>query len=450
MSGPHPDTDLTTGRSSGEWRDGASPKGRPASYGLGPIDADLSNPDHFTNGVPHATLRHLRDHDPVHWTPEYDGGRGFWSVTRYDDVMAVSRDPQTFSAAQGIRIEDMAPDEAAARSTKMETDAPEHTRFRRLVSKPFNRREVWTYELGLRAIAKDVVDRMATTTAFDFVGEIARELPMRMLGRLLGIDSEDGPWLVERGDALLGNTDPDYTSHPVGLVDTEEFRLMPFRSPAGYELFKYAEEQARKRRAAPTDDVISDLLGQPPVGEPLTDLEFKNFFTLLVAAGNDTTRYTMAAGLKALIERPSQLAELRDSIGVNPKLMDSAVEEILRWGTVTMHFRRTATRDVEMHGKQIAAGDKVVIWFMGADYDDRQFVDPYRFDIHRTPNEHCAFGRLSPHLCLGAHLARLEIRVLLDELLPRLADIAITGEMPILRSNFIAGIKQIPVTVTWN
>jgi cytochrome P450 len=130
--------------------------------------------------------------------------------------------------------------------------------------------------------------------------------------------------------------------------------------------------------------------------------------------------------------------------------MDSAVEEILRWGTVTMHFRRTATRDVEMHDKQIAAGDKVVIWFMGADYDERQFPDPYRFDIHRTPNDHCAFGRLSPHLCLGAHLARLEIRVLLDELLPRLADIRITGEMPILRSNFIAGIKKIPVTVSWS
>ncbi len=429
MSGPHPSADLDTG--------------------LGPIDADLSNPDAFTSGVPHATFRHLRDNDPIHWTPESDGGRGFWSATRYADVLAVSRDPETFSAAQGIRIEDMTPDETAARTTMMETDAPEHTRFRRLVSKPFNRREVWTYELGLRAIAKQVVDQMSGTTSFDFVGEIARELPMRMLGQLLGVDQADGPWLVERGDMLLGNTDPDYTSHPVGLVDTEEFRLMPFRSPAGYELFKYAEEQARIRRAAPTDDVISDLLGQPPVGEPLTDLEFKNFFTLLVAAGNDTTRYTMAAGLKALIERPQQLAELRDSIGNNPKLMDSAVEEILRWGTVTMHFRRTSTRDVEMHGRTIKAGDKVVMWFMGADYDERQFPEPYHFDIHRTPNDHCAFGRLSPHLCLGAHLARLEIRVLLDELLPRLADVAITGEMPILRSNFIAGIKQIPVTVTW-
>ncbi len=429
MSGPHPSADLVNG--------------------LGPIDADLSDPDAFTAGVPHATFRHLRDHDPVHWTPESDGGRGFWSVTRYDDLLAVSRDPETFSAAHGIRIEDMTTDEAAARSTMMETDAPEHTRFRRLVSKPFNRREVWTYEVGLRAIAKAVVDRMATTTSFDFVGEIARELPMRMLGQLLGVDQADGPWLVERGDMLLGNTDPDYTAHPVGLVDTDEFRLMPFRSPAGYELFKYAEEQARMRRAAPTDDVISDLLGRPPVGEPLTDLEFKNFFTLLVAAGNDTTRYTMAAGLKALVERPEQLAELRDSIGSNPKLMDSAVEEILRWGTVTMHFRRTATRDVEMHGRTIRGGDKVVIWFMGADYDERQFPDPYRFDIHRFPNDHCAFGRLSPHLCLGAHLARLEIRVLLDELLPRLSEIVITGPMPRLRSNFIAGIKQIPVTVTW-
>jgi cytochrome P450 len=429
MSGPAPDVDVTSG--------------------LGPTDADLSDPDAFVSGVPHATLRHLRNEHPVHWTPEKDGGRGFWSVTRYDDVLAVSRDPETFSCAQGIRIEDMDAEESAARSTMMETDAPEHTRFRRLVSKPFNRREVWTYEVALRTISREVVDRMATTTHFDFVHEMARELPMRMLGKLLGVPDGDGPWLVERGDALLGNTDPDFTDHPVGLVDTDEFRLMPFRSPAGYELFRYAEEQARVRREAPTDDVISDLLGVPPQGEPLTDLEFKNFFTLLVAAGNDTTRYTMTAGLKALIERPDQLDELRASIGTNPKLMDSAVEEILRWGTVTMHFRRTATRDVQMHGATIKRGDKVVMWFIGADYDERRFDDPFRFDIHRTPNDHCAFGRLTPHLCLGAHLARLEIRVLLDELLPRLSSATFDGPQPRLRSNFIAGIKQLPVAVAW-
>jgi cytochrome P450 len=417
---------------------------------LGRADADITDPDAFTSGVPHATFQRLRDRHPVSWWDETDGGSGFWAVTRFDDVMTVSRQPSIFSCASGIRMEEMDPEENAARRTMMEADAPEHTRYRRLVSKPFNRREVWTYENGLRLLARSVVDRVAGSPHFDFVHEVAQELPMRMLGRLLGVPEEDGPWLVERGDALLGNTDPEFTSHPVGLVDTDEFRLVPFRSPAGLDLFHYAQQQARLRIANPTDDVISALLKPPPgETEPLTELEFNNFFTLLVAAGNDTTRYTMAAGMKALLERPNQLAELRDAIGSNPALINSAVEEILRWGTVTMHFRRTAVSDTELGGRTIRAGDKVVIWFVAADYDERQFPNPYVFDIHRSPNEHCAFGRLSPHLCLGAHLARLEIRILLEELLPRLADVRLDGPVEYLRSNFIAGMKRLPLAVTW-
>jgi len=418
---------------------------------LGAADADLSDPDSFVGGVPHATFRRLRDEDPVSWTSEHGGGRGFWSVTRYADVLDVSRQPELFSCAQGIRIEDMDAEEHAARRTLMETDSPQHTRYRRLVSKPFNRREVMTYEQGLRLLARAGIDRVAGRQRVEFVRDVAQELPMRMLGRLLGVPDEDGPWLVEKGDALLGNSDPEFTTHPVGLVDTDEFRLMPFRSPAGIDLFRYASEQAKQRIAHPSDDVISDLLKPPPgESEPLTILEFNNFFTLLVAAGNDTTRYTMTAGIKALMERPEQLAALRAAVGTDEKLVSSAVEEILRWGTVTMHFRRTATTDLQLHGRQIAAGDKVVIWFMSADYDDRQFDDPFTFDIRRTPNEHAAFGIRSQHLCLGAHLARLEIRILLEELLPRLADIQPAGPIERLRSNFIAGIKRLPVELTWS
>jgi cytochrome P450 len=259
------------------------------------------------------------------------------------------------------------------------------------------------------------------------------------------VPDEDGPWLVERGDALLGNTDPDFTSHPVDLVDTGEFRLLPFRSPAGLELFRYAEEQARRRRARPTDDVISDLLAPMVDGDHLTDQEFDNFFTLLVAAGNDTTRYTMTQGLLALMEHPEQLAALRDGRAD----MDTAIEEILRWGTVTMHFRRTATRPTQLAGRELAAGDKVVVWFISADFDETQFADPYRFDIGRNPNDHVAFGRLSPHLCLGAQLARMELKVLFEELLPRLAAIRPAGPVERLRSNFISGIKRLPVEVAW-
>jgi cytochrome P450 len=416
---------------------------------LGPDDADITDPDAFVSGVPLATFERLRRTDPVSWWTEHDGGRGFWAVTRYDDLLRVSRDVATFSSAQGIRLEDMSPEETVARRTMMELDPPEHTAYRRLVSKPFSRREVYGYEHAIRLLARAVVDRaLALGPRIDFVEEVAKQLPMRMLGSLLGVPESDGPWLVERGDALLGNTDPQFTSHPVGLVDTDEFRMMPFRSPAAFELFRYAQEQAARRRASPTDDVISDLLRPKIDGEALTDHEFNNFFTLLVAAGNDTTRYTMTAGLKALIERPDQLDELRAAIGVDPDLVASAVEEILRWSTVTMHFRRTATRDVELGRRAIAAGDKVVIWFVAADYDDAEFTDPYTFDIHRAPNRHVAFGLMSPHLCLGAQLARLEIKVLLEELLPRLAEAKLAGPIDRLRSNFINGIKRLPIEVT--
>jgi cytochrome P450 len=413
---------------------------------VGDTHADITSHDTYVTGVPHATFARLRHEDPVSWWDETDGS-GFWAVTRYDDVLAVSKDHETFTVTQGIRLEEMDADETASRRTMMEMDPPEHTRYRRLVSKPFSRREVYAYEAAIRGLARLVIDEAAASgaTTFDFVGAIAKQLPMRMLGRLLGVPDDDGPWLVERGDALLGNTDPDFTSHPVDMVDTEEFRLLPFRSPAGIDLFRYAEEQARARRAHPTDDVISDLLAPMVDGDHLTDQEFDNFFTLLVAAGNDTTRYTMTQGMLALMEHPGQLDALRHGRAD----MDAAVEEILRWGTVTMHFRRTATRSTELAGRSLAAGDKVVVWFISADFDETQFPDPYRFDIGRTPNDHVAFGRLSPHLCLGAQLARMELKVLYEELLPRLADVRPAGPVERLRSNFISGIKRLPVQVAW-
>jgi cytochrome P450 len=387
----------------------------------------------------------------VSWWDEPDGS-GFWAVTRYHDLLAVSRDTKTFSNAQGITLEEMTTADFEARRNMMEYDSPEHTRYRRLVSKPFSRREVMAYENGIRLLARAVVDEVLppnATTELDFTEAIAKQLPMRMLGRLLGVPDEDGPWLVERGDALLGNFDPDMTEHPVGLVDTEEFSAMPFRSPAGIDLYRYAEQQAIKRREHPTDDVITDLLAPTIDGEQLSERDFKNFFVLLVGAGNDTTRYTMAHGMQALAEHPDQMQRLTNAIGNgDTDTVSRAVEEILRWGTVTMHFRRTATVDTELHGRSIKAGDKVVIWFTSANYDDDVFDDPYAFNIDRTPNDHVAFGLKSPHLCLGSHLARLEIRVLLEELLPRIKSAQITGPIDRLRSNFIRGIKHLPMTFT--
>ena len=416
----------------------------------GPDDLDIVDPDTYRSGFPHATFERLRRTDPVSRWNEHDGGSGFWAVTRYHDVLAVSRSVSTFSNAQGVTLEEMDSADFEARRNMLEYDPPEHTRYRRLVSRPFSRREVMGYEAAIRQIARDVLDDAlpaASTVHLDVTERIAKQLPMRMLGKLLGVPDTDGPWLVEKGDALLGNFDPEMTPFPVGLVDTDEFRSMPFRSPAGVELYRYAEEQARQRSECPMHDVINTLLQPTTDGERLTDLQFKNFFVLLVGAGNDTTRYTMAAGLRALAEHPDQFSALQGAIGTDPGLVDSAVEEILRYATVTMHFRRTATSDVELGGRKIRAGDKVVIWFASADRDHEVFRDPYRFDIRRTPNDHVAFGLQSPHLCLGAQLARLEIRVLLEELLPRVREMHVDGPVEWLRSNFIGGMKHLPMSI---
>lgn len=227
---------------------------------LGVEDADITDHDAFTGGFPHATFDRLRREDPVSWWEESDGS-GFWAVAGYDDTLTVSRDVAVFSSARGIRLEEMADDELAARRTLMEFDPPDHTRLRRLVNRGFTRRTVEGFETAIRALAVEVIDRALEADEFDFVTEIAQELPMRMLGRLLGTSDEDGHRLVELGDALLGNTDPDFTDHPVGLTDTEEYRLLPFRSPASAELFEYAAKQAAIRRAEEHDDVISPTAG---------------------------------------------------------------------------------------------------------------------------------------------------------------------------------------------
>ena len=356
----------------------------------------IIDPDLYTSGVPHGLFKTLRDEEPVHWTTEPDGS-GFWSLTRYADIVAASRQPQLFSSAKGIRIEDMAEDELIARTTMMELDPPLHTNYRRMVSNPFHRKEMKHYEPSLRKMAVQVIEEAMEKSEIDFTIDIARQLPMRMLGSLLGIPEADGPWLVAAGDALIGNSDPEFTEFVVDQVDTEAYRLLPFRSPISLKLFEYAGKMAEEKSRCPAADVTTELLKPTRDGEKLSDLDFKNFFTLLVAAGNDTTRYTMAAGMQALLEHPEQLALLRQ----RPELIGSATEEMLRWGSVTMHFRRTLTQDYEMGGKTLKAGDRAVLWFISGDFDERQFPDPFRFDVTRSPNDHLAFGLKSPHKCLG-------------------------------------------------
>ncbi len=409
---------------------------------LGPDDADITSHDTYTNGVPHATFNRLRSIDPVHWTEEADGS-GFWSILRYDDALSVSRDYDTFTSTAGIRLEEMDEEQLHARRTMMELDPPEHTRYRRLVNKGFTRRTVDTFEDVIRQLAAEVAEAALPKGEFDFVAEISEQLPMRMLGRLLGTSDEHGHQLVAWGDALLGNTDPDFTDFPVDLTDTEQFRMVPFRSPAALEIFQFAQEQAEDRRSCPRDDIITKLLEPTRDGDPLSDLEFNNFFTLLVAAGNDTTRYTMTHGVWNMMNHPQLWNTLRE----RPELMLPGVEEVLRTSSVTMHFRRTATRDIEMRDRRIKAGDKVVIWFNSANHDAEGFPIPFRFDLAREKNDHMAFGRNGPHFCLGAWLARMEVRLVFEELMKRIDRLEPAGPIERLRSNFISGIKRLPVKV---
>jgi cytochrome P450 len=409
----------------------------------GEIEADLTSHDTFVRSVPHAAFARMRREEPVAWVGEPDGS-GFWALTKHADVAAVSRDHRRFTAARGIRIEQMSPDELEARRTMMEFDPPEHARLRRLVQPGFTPKVVATYEAAFRLLAGHVLDRVLPLGEFDFVTEIARELPIRLLCRLLGVPESDAGRLVAWGDQMISNADPEYTPVVVDKTDTEEYRLLPFRSPAALEVFRYAEEMAMERRRHPADDIITALLTAEPDGQPLTDLEFKNFFTLMMVAGNETTRHTISHGLLFLLDHSDQMEQLR----ADPeRLSVSATEEILRASSVTMHFRRTATEEVEMRGKRITAGDRVVMWYPSANHDEEVFEEPFRFDIEREPNDHLAFGT-GRHVCLGASLARLEVRVVFEELLCRVASIEVTGAPDRLRSNFINGIKHLPVKVT--
>lgn len=406
--------------------------------------ADITSHDTYVDGVPRDTFRYLRDNDPVHWTEESDGGRGFWSLTKYDDVLLASRSTDIYSSRFGIRLEDMDEEETEARRTMMEMDSPDHTKLRRLVSRPFAPRSVAEYEDSVRSLVVEILDSLDLSHEFNFVQLVARELPMRMLGRVLGLPDDDLEWLVGRGDALIGNTDPDFTDFVVDQVDTSAYRLLPFRSPVAIELFEYAAHALEERRITPTHDVLSALLESNAEGESLDDLALKNFFTLMVAAGNDTTRYTMTGGLLALIERPEILDAIPTMTLEQRKLL---VEEMLRWTTVTMHFRRTLTQNIQLRGKNLKAGDKVVLWYASANYDDEHFDSPEEFRPDRSPNDHMAFGLHSPHLCLGAHLARLEIRVLFEEIAARWSRVELVSEPEHLRSNFITGMKQLMIRV---
>jgi cytochrome P450 len=259
----------------------------------------------------------------------------------------------------------------------------------------------------------------------------------------MGVPNEDLPMCIELGDAMIAQADPEYSRAVIDKEDTSEYRLLPFRSPAAVELMHYGHGLAEERRREPREDLVTKLVQAEVDGERLSDREFDNFFCLLIVAGNETTRHAISHGMLGLHANRAQWERLRDDAG----LMPLATEEILRWASPTMHFRRTVGQDLALHGPRISAGDKIVVWFVSGNYDEDVFPEPDRFDVGREPNPHMAFGSGGPHVCLGAHLARLEVRVMFEELLPRLRDLEVTGPIERLRSNFINGIEHLPVRV---
>jgi cytochrome P450 len=402
-------------------------------------DVDLANHDEFVDGVPHHFFALLRREDPVHWCEEPDGP-GFWAITKHAHIHEVHRDWQTFSSELGgTSLEDLEPENIEARKSMIDMDPPRHNHLRGLVNKRFTPRAVLKYEEYIRQLIRRILDDALTLGEFDFVREVAAELPMRVFAEMLGAPLEDRRYIVELGDRLLGTSDPEYAD-PAELA---RHRHLPFSSPVALEMFEYGRKLAGARRGEPRDDIVTTLVHAEIDGIPLTQREYDVYFVLLATAGNETTRHTISHGMLALIEHPDQLERLRQ----DPSLYPTAAEEILRWATPVHHFRRTASRDTDFHGKEIREGDKVTTWFVSGNRDEEVFERPDVFDVSRHPNPHITFGPGGVHFCIGAHLAKLEVRIAFEEIVPRLRRIELAGPVERLRSNFFNGIKRMPVRV---
>jgi cytochrome P450 len=399
---------------------------------------EIADPDLYVDSVPHDRFRRLRNEQPLSFHEE-ESGAGFWAVVRYQDVIDVGRDWRTFSSAQGSTLQELDEDQLAVRRSMLDLDPPAHTRLRRLVTPGFTPRVVRSYEQAFRLLTRQVLDEAFAKGRFDLVTEISKSLPVMWLCRHLGVPEGDAAKLIDWTDRMLGQSDPEYREDE----SDPRSRYAPFGTIAGLEAYEYAAELAAERRARPLDDVMTAILMAEPDGEPLSDEEFKNFFTVLMIAGQEASRHSVSHGVLALMEHPEQL----DRLAANADLMPGAVEEIIRWASPIYHFRRTATTDVDMHGETIKAGDKVTVWYVSANFDESQFAAPETFDIARSPNEHVSFGRGGPHFCLGAGLARLQVQIAFEELVPLMGSLELDGPVERLRSNFIHGIKHLPVTV---
>jgi cytochrome P450 len=389
------------------------------------VAVDLADPDTFVQGPPHEALAELRRSDPVHFCEMDDGG--FWAILKHADVVKVARSPGLFSASEGgVVIETLAPDQVEAmRGMLLAMDPPRHLDYRRPMLAHFGRTVIGRMEEQIRGVCVDIMEKVNTSSEVEFVHHVTADLPSRVIGTLMGLPEEDWGDIHEMSERNTSGQDADYAGDGGATMD----------------MAMYAIRLAQQRRTAePQPDLTSVILGTEFGGHLMDDFEFASFFVQLVTAGNDTTKTMLSSGILALLTHPDQLQEVRD----DPSLIPGAVEEILRWANPLHYFRRTALAETTLHDVTIKPGDKVAMYYTSANRDEDLFDDSQRFDIHRSPNPHLAFG-IAEHFCLGVHLARLEGRVFFEELLSRFSRIELAGEPVRVRSNLNNAYKRLPV-----
>jgi cytochrome P450 len=397
----------------------------------------VTDREHWLDGPPHELFGRLRGECPVHWTSrvsEYPDEDGYWSVTRPDDIHTVSRDWRTYSSERGgvTAVSDVFPIELM-RAMFIGMDPPKHDRLKMLFQAGFTPRRIATHEPAIRRIVIDVLERLEGRDTCDLVNDVAQPVVSRVIGSFMGIpEAEDAVWAKLMNTALSAG-DPDL--NPEGMQS-----IMANEIP---EIFRRCSEMIAARRERPTDDLTSVLVHAEVDGHRLEEHEIVMGFFLLVAAGNDSTKATYCSGMRALIEHPDERRALLD----DPSLVSSTVEESLRMFPAFAHFRRTATCDTELGGQPIREGQKVVMWYVSSNRDESLYEDPDRFDVRRNP-EHQAFGAGGRHFCLGAALARLELRIMFEETLARYPAMAMDGDPTVVESGFLNQLKTLPVRLT--
>lgn len=409
---------------------------------LTPLDElDVIGPDtYMRNGYPHAAWKRLREESPIHWF-DVPGGVGFWAVTRREDIVRISKQPTRFINGPRLAVfEGGAPVEGERTFVRqlLNMDPPDHAEYRGTASGWFTPRSIKRRSGEVRKIAAELLNEMAGDGEIregDFVRDLAVPLTLGVLADMLGVPRADWPKMFEWTNRVAGSADPEFQvggeNGGAPFVSIEQTRN---------ELFAYFAELAEERRKDPRDDIVSVLANSKIGGAPMPPLELLSYFFVLVVAGNETTRNAASGGLLALIEHPDEFAKLR----ADPGLLNPAVEEIVRWTTPVIQFCRTATEDVEMHGKQIRKGDAFCLFYPSANRDEAAFDAPDEFHVDRRPNPHLGFG-IGEHFCLGANLARLELRVIFGELAERLDEIELAGPYDRMRSSFLGGVKRMPI-----